>query len=293
MALDYSSGVNYEWLFSFERFAEHCNFTRAAEELHISQPALHVQIKKLSEMIGVPLYHRRGRALYLSPEGEKLAAYAREAREQGQRVLADVRGETTIGPVVLAAGQGAFLYLLGPAIRRFPKDRWPLRLLSMSGPDALDALRSSRAHVAVAVLEDPPDDLVTERLRDVGQQVVVPTNHRLAGRRRVTLEALDGEQLIVAPTGSPHRVALTQALRTAGVDWTVAVEATGWQLMLHFARNGMGITVVNDFCTIPRGMVGVPLQGIPPVSYHAVRRARQPDEPVQALLALIRRTLHD
>lgn len=285
--------MNYEWLFAFERFAEHCNFTRAAKELHISQPALHVQIKKLSEMVGVALYHRRGRALHLTAEGERLASYARDARQQGQQVLAEIRGESTTGPVVLAAGQGAFLYLLGPAIRRFPKHKWPLRLLSMPGPEAIDAVRSARAHVAVTVLEDAPDDLIAQKIRDVGQQVVVPAAHRLAGKRHVSLKALDGEPLIVAPAGSPHRVALAQALRVAGATWTVAVEATGWELMLHFARNGMGIAVVNDFCTVPRGMVGVPLRGIPSATYFAVRRARQPGDPVKALLALIERTRSD
>jgi len=53
--------MNYEWIFAFVVFAEHLNFTRAAHQLHISQPALHVQIKKLSDAIGRPLYRRNGK----------------------------------------------------------------------------------------------------------------------------------------------------------------------------------------------------------------------------------------
>src|SRR5687767_85799 len=122
---------------SFVTFADVANFTHAAKRLHISQPALHVQIKKLAEAVGRPLYRRDGKSLVLTPEGERLAAYGREVRERGAAVLAEVRGERASGPVVLAAGQGAFLYLLGGAIKKFPKQRWPLRLLSMTGPETI------------------------------------------------------------------------------------------------------------------------------------------------------------
>ncbi len=261
--------MNYEQLRSFVAFAEHRNFTRAAEQLHISQPALHVQIKKLAEAIGRPLYRRDGRALVLTPEGERLAAYGREIDERGTTVLAELRGERERGPVVLAAGQGAFLYLLGDAIRRFPKQRWPLRLLSMTGPETIVAVHAARAHLGVIATNDPPD-LVVAKLRDVRQRVVVPAAHRLARKRSIKPRDLAGEHIIVAPTGSPHRAMIAQTL--AGVTWDVAVEAMGWDLMLHFARAGMGIAIVNDFCEPPRGMVGVALEGAPPIAYHLIAR---------------------
>ncbi|MFZ5890453.1 MAG: LysR family transcriptional regulator [Myxococcota bacterium] len=72
--------MNYEWVFAFTEFAEHLNFTRAAKQLHISQPALHVQIRKLSEEVGRPLYRRTGRSLSLTPEGKRLAVFGREVQ---------------------------------------------------------------------------------------------------------------------------------------------------------------------------------------------------------------------
>jgi len=264
--------MTYEWLFAFVTFAEHRNFTRAAAQLHISQPALHVQIKKLAEAVGRALYVRSGRGLSLTHEGERLAAYGREVLDRGERVLAEIRGEAATGPVVLAAGQGAFLYLLGPAIRRFPKQRWPLRLLSLPGPETIEAVRSARAHLGVVATDAPPADLASAPLRTVGQLVVVATTHRLARRRSITPRDLAGESIVVAPVGSQHRMMLAQALRVAGSDWSVAVEASGWELMLHFARSGMGITVVNDFCSVPRGMVGIRLDGVPAITYRLVAR---------------------
>jgi DNA-binding transcriptional LysR family regulator len=67
--------MNEEWLRSFVAFAERMSFTAAARALHISQPALHVQVRKLSESLGVVLYHREGRVLVLTSEGERVLAF--------------------------------------------------------------------------------------------------------------------------------------------------------------------------------------------------------------------------
>jgi DNA-binding transcriptional LysR family regulator len=264
--------VNHEWLFSFVAFADKLNFTRAAEELHISQPALHVQIKKLSEEIELPLYRRQGRGLVLTPEGARLAAFGRRLKLEEQEVLAELRGEESTGPVILASGQGAFLYLLGPAIRRFPKERWPLRLLTLKGPEAAQAVRDARAQLGVAVLSEPPADLESVPLRDVGQMAVMPAKHPLAKRRMLRPAHLCSKKLIVAPSNSPHRMMLEQAMRTEEATLSVGVEATGWELMLEFARDGMGIAVVNDLCPIPRGCVAIPMRGLPRATYFLVAR---------------------
>lgn len=279
--------MNYDWLFSFVVFADHLNFTRAAEALHITQPALHAQIRKLSEDVGAALYRRQGRELVLTGEGRRLAAFGREVDARGRDVLAELRGERARGPVILASGQGAFLYLLGPAIKRFPKERWPLRVLSMSGPETLAAVRDARADVGVAVVSNAPADLDCREVRRIGQIVLLPNGHRLSRRRKLMPVDLDGEHIVVAPEGSPHRSMLAQSLATAGARWSVAVEATGWELMIQFARYGLGIAVVNDFCPVPRGFVGVRLDGVPEVAYSVVTRPGKATEPRDVLVRMI------
>jgi DNA-binding transcriptional LysR family regulator len=64
--------VSADALASFVVFADHLNFTRAAAELHISQPALHVKVRKLAEALGRPLYRRDGRRLVLTADGEAI-----------------------------------------------------------------------------------------------------------------------------------------------------------------------------------------------------------------------------
>jgi LysR family transcriptional regulator, low CO2-responsive transcriptional regulator len=289
---DYSNAMRYESLFAFATFADHLNFTRTASQLHISQPALHVQIKKLEEAVGRRLYRRNGKALTLTAEGKRLATFGREVQELGRSVLEEIRGHVSSGPVVLASGPGAFLYLLGAAVRRFPKEKWPLRLISRSGPEAIEAVREAKAHLCVVGSEDPPADLSCTPLRSIGQKVVLPASHRLARRRSIRPGDLRDEKLVVAPAGSPHRTMLQQLLRANDGDLAVAVEATGWELMLHFARQGVGITVVNDFCPTPKGLVGLPLEGAPRVTYYLITREGAVSAGLEVMRTLILETVH-
>jgi DNA-binding transcriptional LysR family regulator len=157
----------------------------------------------------------------------------------------------------------------------------------MSGPDTVQAVRDARADVGVAVLTSPPTDLDCQTVRRVGQTVLLPRGHRLSKRRSLKPSDLDTESIVVAPEGSPHRVMLSQALATAGAKWSIAVEATGWELMIQFVRYGLGIAVVNDFCPVPRGLVGARLEGVPDVEYQVVTRSGAGRESRDTLVRMI------
>jgi DNA-binding transcriptional LysR family regulator len=261
--------IDLDALRSFTTFAERLSFTRAAQELNISQPSLHVKIRKLSEGLGVALYRRRGRLLELTEQGKRVAAFGRQMQERSQSFLQELAVGANDTPVILAAGEGAYLYLLGPALKRFAsKDTAPLRLLTLDADGAIDAVRSGKAHLGVAALEGAPDGIETSVLAEVRQTLVMPRGHPLADKRELRLSDLNGQALIVPPPGRPQRVLLARMLQSAGIAWKVAVEAGGWELMMEFVRMGMGVAVVNDFCRPYRGLEARPIRGLPVVRYH-------------------------
>ena len=264
--------LDLDRLRSFVVFAEHMNFTHAARELAVTQPALHSQVSRLADDLGVRLYRRVGRKLELTREGIEVLRFGREIAERGTAFLSTLRGGDSKQTVVLAAGEGSYLYLLGPAIREFTRQaRSPLRLVTRDRDGTLAALRSGEAHVGVAPFETPPPDLLVQPLTAVGQALALPRRHPLAKRERaVCLTDLDGAALVVPPLGRPHRSMVAQALATAGVSWRVAVEANGWELMLRFVELGMGLAIVNAFCRPPAGVVLRPLGGLPVVHYHVI-----------------------
>jgi DNA-binding transcriptional LysR family regulator len=268
--------LKLEWLEAFAVFAEHQSFTRAARALYLSQPALHVQVKKLSEALGVPLYRRKGQRLLLTADGERVAAFGREVRDRTRELADELASGGKSHPVVLCAGEGAYLYLLGEGIQRYVARGAPLKLLTRDGEGTLEALRSGKAHVGVAALEVPPDDLEVRPLTDVGQVLVLPAAHPLAKKRRVRLGDLAGARLVVPGLDRPHRVALARALLEANVTWEVAVEANGWELMVRFVELGVGLAVVNACCRIPPGLVACPLVELRRQRYYVLRRRGAP-----------------
>jgi DNA-binding transcriptional LysR family regulator len=271
----YRWSVNYEHLRAFVAFAAHRNFTHAARELALSQPALHVQIRKLTEAVGRPLYVRSGRGLVLTRDGERLAAFGRDTLARGGALLADLRGERGDAPVVLAAGRGAYLYLLAPALRRFQRAGGRLRLAVAGGDEAVAMVAEARADLAVAAVTPPSTPgmpIAAEPVRVTRHVAVVPRDHALARRRRVRAADLDGEPQVVAPSASRHRAAIEAAFLAAGAELAVAVEAADWDLMMQLTALGAGPCIVNDMCRAPAGTVAVPFEGLAPVTYQLLRR---------------------
>ncbi len=187
-------------------------------------------------------------------------------------------------PVALAAGEGAYLYLLGRGIRAHLAQRGHrLELITADGAAVVEAVRCGRAQLGVAVLDTTPRDLAAEPLTRVGQVLALPKKHSLAARRGIRLKDLAGAGLIVPPAGRPHRTMVSLLLQSAQVDWHVAVEASGWELMLHLVRLGMGLAVVNACCRMPAGVVARPIPDLPALQYHLVQRREGPAGAAAAL----------
>ena len=276
------------WLASFIAFAEELNFTRAAARLHVSQPAFHVQIRKLGEALGVTLYERVGRGLALTAKGRELLAFARETRDETNAFLERLSGDGTPATTVLAAGEGTLLYVLGAALQAHAAQGARLRILTRDRHGTLEALATREAHLGVAALEVVPDGVRATSLRRAGMVLAMRRGHRLARAARVHLRDLTGERLIVPPPEARHRQTLARVLGAAGIDWEIALEATGWPLMLEYTRLGAGLAIVNDICRLPAGTVAVPIPELPAIDYYLLESVgRRRAASVESLRAVI------
>ena len=255
---------------AFSVFAEHLNFTTAAAVLHISQPALHVKIRKLAGSLGVELYERHGRGLLLTEAGHRVAAFSRESRRRVDDFLSELHPASA--PITVAAGRSTLRWVVGDGIQRLVGSGRAVRVLTADRDGALAHLTSGRADLAVIAHEPPPATLRQQRLASFPQVLVVPGGHRLATRRGVRVADLDGLDLILPPPGRPHRESLESAMGAAGASWQVSAEVDGWDLLVHFVTLGMGATVVNGCVPAPDGLVAVPVMDLPAVAYWAAWR---------------------
>lgn len=258
--------MNSERLRAFLRFAETLNFTRAAEVLHVSQPALHVQVRKLADDVGRPLYRRVPGGLALTEAGQRLYEFGIRQEQRNSAFLAEVHAISS--PLVLAAGEGAFLYWLGPAIRAFARSHAQgIRVLTADAQAAVQCIVTGRAHVAVAAEVKPETGIELRPALHVGAKLVATKGHPALQKRTLSLADLRDYPVIAPPPGRPFRSMLEAAFSAAGVAWTPGIEANGWPLMLHFAKLGLGVAIVNDFCTLPSGLRARPLPMLPSVVY--------------------------
>jgi len=259
---------------AFAAFADTLNFTRAAASVGLSQPALFERVRRLSDEVGAALYERSGRNIHLTPTGARVAAFAREQLERSQAFLDDLHGEARRETVVLAAGEGTYLYLLGPLLERFSREEGAdsLHLLTRGAPSAAEAVREGAAHLAVGVLDLIPDGLVTRDLLRTPLCVAVAEAHPLASQRTVRLSELARERLILTPSGQSHRDFVGRAFSGSGHEVRAPLEADGWPLMLHFAALGLGVAIVNGICALPPGVVARPVPELGGVTYRVMWR---------------------
>jgi DNA-binding transcriptional LysR family regulator len=275
--------IDASWLRALISFAVDENMSRAAGRLHLSQPAVHAQLKKLGSTLDVALYRRVGRGLRLTPEGIEVVAFARDLEERTRELGARLHQQEQ-ECLVLAAGEGAIMYVLGEGLRSFVKTSAArVELMALEANQTVEAVKSGLAHVGVAVLERAPAGLDVTPVTVVEQLLVMPRTHRLASRRRIALTELARERVVVPPEGRPHRILLDQAFSAKGISPEIAVVARGWGLTLKLAELGLGIAIVNGCCQIPRSLVARPLPELGRVTYVALTRKR-PREPATALV---------
>jgi DNA-binding transcriptional LysR family regulator len=265
--------IETELLESFRAFAEALNFTRAARRVGLSQPAFFERIQRLSSTVGAPLYQRHGRTLALTPDGIRLLALAREIDGSFRSFFSELSGGPPARRVTLAAGEGSYLYLLGPAIAAFGPE---LDLLTLGARASLEALSRGEADLAVGVLDLVPRGIETLDLRSTPLCLAMPARHPLRKVRRLTTRHLRGQRLILTPDGQLHRDLVGRALASSGDSPRDVLEADGWPLMLKFVQLGMGLAVVNGICELPRGVVARPLPELGQVTYRLFKRRGAP-----------------
>lgn len=268
-------------LHSFGVFAQHLNFTRAAEELHIAQPSLHAKINKLGEALGVPLYVRQGRSLRLTPQGEALRRFAREAALRADDFVNELSERPT--RVTVFAGRGMLRWILSERLRDAVASDLTVEVNEASGRDALAALDDGLADVAGVAADPPPRQLSSFEVARVAQVALMPIDHELAKAQEITMADLADEPLIVPPPTRPHRQQLERALAASNSRLRVSVEVEGWELMAHMTSLGLGLAVVNDLSSPPEGLTSVPVSDLPSVGYWLAWRPERP-EPAALLL---------
>jgi DNA-binding transcriptional LysR family regulator len=255
---------------SFVAVAEELHFGRAARRLHLSQPPLSVQIRKLEEDLGVRLFERTNRHVALTDAGEALLGRARHvlAELERARELAVRAGRGEAGTLAVGYTPTATYEVLPAVVPRFraacPDVRLELRELRSA--QVPEALRSGRIEVGLVCAPVDAAGLVSRTIARERLVVAVPARHALARLRRIPVARLRGEPFVVVDrTVEPGWAdAVAGALEGKGVVPDIVQETDTKIAMLGLVAAGLGVTVVSASMTQLRrsGVEMRPLDGV-------------------------------
>ncbi|MEV6229881.1 LysR substrate-binding domain-containing protein [Saccharopolyspora shandongensis] len=281
---------------AFVAVAEELNFRRAAVRLHMSQPPLSQQIKRLEHEVGVALLRRTTRQVELTAAGE---AFLREARKTLQSAeaaprLARQAAAGEIGVVRLGfSGQTSYrvmLLIVRKFRERYPNVRFDI-LSPLYGGELVDQINQHEVDAGLLRLPVPTEGLCVRELDQHPLAVALPDGHRLAGEWRVGLDDLRGESFISYPTnrGSVVNQLVQAACLQRGYNPNFVQEAPDTHTILSLVGAGSGISLVPmtaGHLKVP-GVVLVPVHDAPSVPLALVWREGDRNPALAGLVGLL------
>jgi DNA-binding transcriptional LysR family regulator len=276
----------------FEAAARHSSFTRAAEELFLTQPTVSMQIKQLTKSVGLPLFEQVGKRLYLTEAGRELFGTCRQIFEtiaQFDMKIADLKGlkQGQLRLAVITTAKYFIPRLLGPFCQLYPGIEISLQVTNherilermVNNSDDLYIMSQLPEHLDVnfePFLENP---LV----------VFAPTNHPLAKERNIPIHRLADEPFIMREPGSGTRRTVQSLFEEEGVKVKVKLELGSNEAIKQAIAGGLGISVLSRHTLMPN----TPELCILDVQHFPIKRAWFMVHPAGKQLSIVARTYYE
>jgi LysR family transcriptional regulator, low CO2-responsive transcriptional regulator len=232
----------------FESVARNLSFSRAAEELHLTQPAVSTQVKKLTDHAGVILFEQLGKKIYLTPAGVEMLHSSRVIIQQFKEVeeaMARFKGigGGTLNVTVISAGD----YFLPALLVEFAK-RNPGVNLNFGVCNREELLNQLTDNVTdLAIMVRPPQDLdtVSEAFAPHPYVIVAAGAHALASKKRIRVSRLVREPFVVREEGSDTWNSMEEAFGNHLADLNIAMEIKSTETVKQAVIAGMGISFLS------------------------------------------------
>lgn len=247
----------------FRSVCEHLSFRRAAEELHLSQPAITQQVKALEDELGTRLFDRTGGRVVLTPAGrilKKRAAELAELAARTQEELAALSGEHS-GLLSAGASTSIAQYVLPRMLGGFKRQHPKVKLQIRSGNTEQVVEWLVEGRISIGLIEGPAlrKDLRVEAFMEDELVLLFPAVHPWSKRKELTVADLKDAPFLLRERGSGTRRVLEQALEKAGLkmrEIDVAMELDSSEAIISSVEMGLGIGFVTRAAVLPRLPLG-------------------------------------
>jgi len=240
--------MNLRHLHFFVVLSEEMNFSRAAERLHVAQPALSYQIRTMEDQMGAQLVDRTSRPLKLTDAGSYFYAEARQILAAYERALLGVREIEAHKRGWLGIGftRSAMYSILPQALKDFQRQHpcIELKLFEMLTEEQADALREHRIHVGIGRRAQPIPNCSTTTVLEEELVLLVPSDHPLSKLDQVPVESLSDVPIILYPDQPTAQFPklIESICRDAGFAPNVAFRSHEIQTAIALVSAGLGVT---------------------------------------------------
>jgi DNA-binding transcriptional LysR family regulator len=240
----------------FEATARHGSFTRAAEELFITQPTVSTQIKQLTKAVGLPLFEQIGKRLYLTEAGKTLLVTCQDIFKQLENFemkVADLKGtkQGVLRLAVITTAKYIIPRILGSFCQQYPGIDISLKVTNHQQLQR----RMLENEDDLYILSHLPEDLElsTQPFLENPLVVVAPKNHPLAGQKNIPIQSLNNEPFIMREQGSGTRRAVQQLFDQHHVAVHVRLELGSNEAIKQAIAGGLGLSVLSQHTLISEG----------------------------------------
>lgn len=238
----------------FEATARHGSFTRAAEELYLTQPTVSMQVKQLTKSIGLPLFEQVGKRLYLTDAGRELFSTCKEIfgqLEQLEMTIADLKGmkQGRLRLAVITTAKYFLPRLLGPFCQKYPGV--DVSLTVTNHERVIDRLANNQDDLYVMSQLPENLDIKAHPFLDNPLVPVAPVNHPLVKEKNISLARLCEETFIMREPGSGTRRAFQKMLDEHDLDVKVRLELGSNEAIKQAIAGGLGLSVLSRHTLTP------------------------------------------
>lgn len=240
--------LTFRQLSVFEAVARRLSFSRAAEELHLTQPAVSMQMKQLEENVGLPLFEQLGKKISLTEAGHELYHYSRTIAQQlaeAEAVLDELKGLER-GKLRISVASTANYF--APQLLAIFSQRFPNVTVSLNVTNRESLLNQlANNEMDMAIMGQPPDglDLAAESFLDNPLVVIAPVNHPLARKKRIPLTLLQNETFLIREQGSGTRIAMERFFAQRGITLKPGMEMSSNEAIKQGVQAGLGLGIVS------------------------------------------------
>ncbi len=285
----------------FEAIARLKSFTRAAEELFLTQPSVSMQIKKLTDEIGLPLFEQIGKKIYLTDAGQELFQTCHGIFEHIARfemIASDMKG-LKAGKLRLAVVTTAKYFtprLLGIFCQKYPGI--DVALIVTNRERALERLINNQDDLYILGQLPQEIDAVAEVFLDNPLVVLAPSDHPLVNKKRISIKRVSEEPFILRESGSGTRIATERFFSEHNLKLKVRMELGSNEAIKQAIVGGLGISVLSHHTLAldaPTGHLAVlDVEGFPIERhwYYAYPSGKQLSIVAQAFLEYLQQASH-